>query len=183
MNRMQRHQRYWQALMKANPQQRKQLVRYVTPDQVDAASEMAYNVLRGTPSLPRSALNKLRPFKNVLRHMGNPRKSLASRRKWVRQNGGSAVSALVKGVVKGLKQGAKKGLKEQKGKIVEGIKKSATRTLRKKVDKILPSEDPEKDDDQEQDTRKLERKPAQSRIEKLQREIEDMELALKQKST
>ncbi|KXJ10018.1 hypothetical protein AC249_AIPGENE18665 [Exaiptasia diaphana] len=131
--------RYWSALMKANPQQRQQLVRYATPDQVDAVSEMAYNVLRGTPPLAPEVMRRLRPYKKILRGMGNPRRSLTSRRRWIRQNGGSAVSALVKGVAQGLKQGVRKGVKEQKGRIVQGLKKGAQRSLKKGVRKLLPT--------------------------------------------
>ena len=123
-------------LAKANPQQRQQLVRYATPDQVDAVSEMAYNVLRGTPPLAPEVMRRLRPYKKVLRGMGNPRRSLTSRRRWVRQNGGSAVSALVKGVAQGLKQGVRKGVKEQKGRIVQGLRKGAQRSLKRGVRKL-----------------------------------------------
>ena len=166
LNRLQRHSRYWNALLKADPGQRTQLVRYATPDQVDAVSEMAYNVLKGTPSLPKSAVRRLHPFKRALRGMGDPRKSWKSRRHCMVQGGGSAVGALVKGLAQGLKEGARQGFQDQKPNVVRGLKEGAHRTLPHKVKTMFSRPSPDEKD-------------REAKIQQLEQEIQSMEEALK----
>lgn len=159
LNRIQRHPRYWNALLQADPQQREQLVRYATPDQVDALSEMAYNLLKGTPPLPSPILRRLRPFKESLRGMSDPRKSRKARRQWIVQEGGSAVGALVQGFAQGLKEGARQGLRDQKGNVVRGLKEGAQRTVKNMFSSTPLSKE--------------------SKIQQLEKEIQTMEESLK----
>lgn len=180
MNRMERHHRYCNALAKANPEQRKRLIQYATPQQVDAVSEMAYNVLERNVPLEKRTLGRLKKFKSHIRGMGNPRLPLAVRRRWFQRGGGGAVQALVRGVAQGLKQGAKKGLEQQKGKLMQGLKEGAQKGIQRWLPTNVSSTND--DDDNDPDTVARRRSSVQTKIDQLQQDIEQMELALKQKS-
>jgi len=184
MNRLVRHRRYWNALAQATPDQRKRLVKYATPDQIDAAGEMAYNVLEGNVPLSKDTCQHLKKYKTQLRGMGNPRRRLGARKRWFQQGGGNAVQALVKGVVRGLKEGAKKGLEGKKEQLISGLKNTAEKKFKSGIDSVFSNvpKSNEDDDDAVEVTTTTTTQPSSraSKIERLQREIEQMELALKQ---
>jgi hypothetical protein len=108
MNRVQREGRYLDAFGRATPKQRAQLIRYATPYQVDTASELSYNFLRGALPLGRAAVRRLASYKTTLRRLGDLRRSLEERRRWF-QKGGSVVGALVQGLKKTAVPVVKKG--------------------------------------------------------------------------
>jgi len=116
--------------------------------------------------------------------MGNPRRRLGARKRWFQQGGGNAVQALVKGVVRGLKEGAKKGLEGKKEQLISGLKNTAEKKFKSGIDSVFSNvpKSNEDDDDAVEVTTTTTTQPSSraSKIERLQREIEQMELALKQ---
>ena len=194
MNRVQREWRYWDAFGKATPKQRAQLIRYATPHQLDGASELSYNFLRGALPLGRAAIRRLAPQKQILRRLGDPRRPLDDRRRWF-QKGGTAVGALVQGLrktagplakkgVRRLVRGATKAVKKNRKKIVRGVARSARRGVTEGLEALstsatsdVPRED---DDDDPDDVAPPSTTPSrQTRIDQLQKDIEQMEAALK----
>lgn len=131
--RVRRQGRYWQGLTRGSVPQQRQLMRFATPDQVDAMSEIVYNVLRGHVPLTPQVYRQLASRKQLWRNIGDPRRRVDDRRKWLQQGGGKSMGLLLSSVRKGLRRGVKQG---QKG-LRRGVKKNLRKGLRRGVTKTL----------------------------------------------
>lgn len=114
--RLMRQQRYWNALCCADQKQQRKLLKYATPDQVDAMSEVTHNFLDGQVPLSRAQMKQLKLKKNIWRKAGDPKQSQADRHKWIKRGGGQGMSLLVRGLKKGMARGVKRGVKNLKKK-------------------------------------------------------------------
>jgi len=110
--RVQRQGRYWDALRGGTSTQRRQLLKYATPDQVDAMSEITYNFLQGKLPIPRTQLKAFTNQKNIWRKIGDPRRSQKERRKWIQKGGGENMSLLLRGLKQGVRRGVKQGVRK-----------------------------------------------------------------------
>ena len=77
--RINRNQRYLDAVKRSTPDQCQKLISYATPDQVDTLCEIIHNTLRGNVTLSPGQVRHLRPYQKALRHAGNPRLPLSTR--------------------------------------------------------------------------------------------------------
>jgi len=156
--RVNRQGRYWDALRRGTSTQQRQLLKYATPDQVDAMSEITYNFLQGRLPLPRAQLKTLASQKNLWRKIGDPRRSQSERRKWIQKGGGQNMNFLLRGLKQGVSRGVKQGARRVQHNYRQRARTSQSRSP-------PPSPPPES-------TR-------QDRIQELERDIQRMESTLK----
>jgi len=110
--RVKRQSRYWDALNRGTSRQRRQLLKYATPDQVDAMSEITYNFLQGRLTIPRTQLKSLAGQKKLWRKIGDPGRSQKERRKWIQKGGGENMALLLRGLKQGVRRGVKQGVRK-----------------------------------------------------------------------
>ena len=77
------------ALCHCKSKKQQHILKVAGPDLVKAICDCALNVLRGTIPITSDQKKKLRPFKNVLRSLADPKKTVASKKKLLVQRGGS----------------------------------------------------------------------------------------------
>jgi len=154
--RVRRQGRYFDAMRRGTSTQQRQLLKYATPDQVDAMSEITYNFLQGRLPLPRAQLKTLASQKNLWRKIGDPRRSQTERRKWIKKGGGQNMNFLLRGLKQGISRGVKQGARR-----VQHNYRQRSRTPQSRP----PPPPPES-------TR-------QDRIQELERDIQRMESTLK----
>lgn len=111
-SRVQRQGRYWYGMTRGTPEQQRQLLRYATPDQVNAMSEVVYNVLCGNVPLSRKALRVLQPQKHLWRSIGDPRRPWTARHKDLQKGGGKTMAMLLRSVKRGVRRGIKQGARQ-----------------------------------------------------------------------
>ncbi len=97
--RLRRNAEYLQLLCRSRGKARQRLVANATPEQINALSEVAMNVLRGNLPLSSVHKRKLVPHRHRLRQIAN-RKLSSKKRKalMVRQRGGFLIPALLGGL-------------------------------------------------------------------------------------
>ena len=63
-------------LKEANQNKRQQKLRYANADQINAVSELVMNTLRGSVKPGRKTVSRLKPYRQSLRVIANPRQSI-----------------------------------------------------------------------------------------------------------
>ena len=67
-------------LKEANQNKRQQKLRYANADQINAVSELVMNTLRGSVKPGRKTVSRLKPYRQSLRVIANPRQSTKKRK-------------------------------------------------------------------------------------------------------
>ena len=67
-------------LKEANQNKRLQKLRYANADQINAVNELVMNTLRGTVRPGRKTVSRLKPYRQSLRVIANPRQSIKRRK-------------------------------------------------------------------------------------------------------
>ena len=67
-------------LRAADANKRKQLLQLANADQINAVSELVLNVIKGRAPKSRYTIERLRPYKTILRQLTKPRSSIKRRR-------------------------------------------------------------------------------------------------------
>ena len=67
-------------LKEANQNKRQQKLRYANADQINAVSELVMNTLRGAVRPGRKMVSHLKPYRQSLRVIANPRQSIKRRK-------------------------------------------------------------------------------------------------------
>lgn len=89
-------------LKKAKPCLRKALLKNVTPEIINTLSEICLNTVNGNNKICNATIKKLKRYKNSIRSVSQPKRSVASRRKILVQNGGFLpvlIGTILSGVV------------------------------------------------------------------------------------
>ena len=77
MGRMTRQGHFLNDVLKeANQNKRQQKLRYANADQINAVSELVMNTLRGSVKPGRKTVSHLKPYRQSLRIIANPRQSI-----------------------------------------------------------------------------------------------------------
>ena len=70
-------------LKEADDNKRRQKLRYANADQINAVSELVMNTLRGSVTPGRATVRRLKPYRQALRMIANPRQSIKRRKQWM----------------------------------------------------------------------------------------------------
>lgn len=89
-------------LRKASPKLRKAILLTAPDDLIKAIYEIAFNILAGNHKINGKAKANLKKYKNHLRNLVKPSRSLALKRKVLVQNGGSFLPHLLSAVLSGI---------------------------------------------------------------------------------
>lgn len=99
MKRIKKHVHLLHILSKASPQQRKAILSTTSADQLKSICEICENFLRG--NIPGVKVQKLAPYKKVIRKLANNKIGLSSKRKLLKQQtGGGFLPMIIPTVLK-----------------------------------------------------------------------------------
>lgn len=99
MKRIKKHVHLLHILSKASPQQRKAILNTTSADQLKSICEICQNLLRG--NISGLKLQKLAPYKKVIRKLADKKIGLSSKRKILtQQTGGGILSMIIPAVLK-----------------------------------------------------------------------------------
>lgn len=91
-----------QVLKSANPQLRKAILERVPTEVIDVIGEICLNTLNGNVRISKSVLEKLKPYKGVMRQMSSSTVKDSKKRRLIVQKGGFLgilLGALLSGVL------------------------------------------------------------------------------------
>jgi hypothetical protein len=88
MRHIAKHRGFLEGVCELNGQQRKALLKHITPAQVRCLSELALNLKNNNIPVTSALRSKLKRHKRNLRALANTRTSARSRRKIILQSGG-----------------------------------------------------------------------------------------------
>ena len=80
---MGRMSRQSDVLKEANQHKRQQKLRYANADQINAVSELVMNTLRGNVKPGSTTVSRLKPYRQTLRIIANPRQNIKTRRQFM----------------------------------------------------------------------------------------------------
>ena len=89
-------------LKNASPKLRKSILLAAPDDLIKAIYEIAFNILSGNHKINYKARDELKKYKNHLRKLVQPSRSLTLKRKVLVQNGGSFLPFLLSTVLSGI---------------------------------------------------------------------------------
>jgi len=98
MKRIKKHVHLLHILSKASPQQRKAILNTTSTDQLKSICEICTNLLRG--NIPGVKVQKLAPYKKVIRKLADKKRGLSSKRKILTQQTGGFLSMIIPTVLK-----------------------------------------------------------------------------------
>lgn len=89
-------------LKKAPPKLRRAILQSAPDELIRAINEIAYNILKGNHKISRKSRNDLKKYKNQLRKLIKPSRSVTTKRKVLVQSGGSFLPYLLSAVLSGI---------------------------------------------------------------------------------
>lgn len=88
-----------EVLTKVNDKSRKKILNCCDQRLTEAIVECVYNVLRNNVKISQKRVEKLKKYKNTLRHLANPKNNIGKKRNLIVQSGGSFLPILLAPIV------------------------------------------------------------------------------------
>jgi hypothetical protein len=91
-----------QLLSKASPYMRKNILSTADDDFIKIIIECCYNTLIGNIKLPKSGIEKLKTYKNIIRKVSKASKNIKNKKKILVQDGGAFLPLILPSIIAGL---------------------------------------------------------------------------------